>query len=143
MKKSIPEDISGVLSTFPTASRKTLLKVRQLILECAAADDAIGTLTETLKWGEPAYLTEQTKSGSTIRLGVDEHKPDSVAIYVNCQTTLVTDIQSKFPGVFECKNNRAIYLPASSPLPTDVLSECLSMALKYHLNKKQRAAGLI
>ena len=66
MKKSIPKDVSGVLSTFPTASRKTLLKVRQLIFECAAADDAIGTLTETLKWGEPAYLTEQTKSGSTI-----------------------------------------------------------------------------
>ena len=143
MKTSIPDDVRNVLNTFPAASRKMLLKLRQLILDCAAEDEAIGTLTETLKWGEPAYLTEQSKSGSTIRLGIDDHKPDSVAIYVNCQTTLVKDIQNKFPGVFDCENNRAIYFPAAGPLPSDELTECISMALKYHLNKKHRAAGLL
>jgi len=143
MKKGIPNEVNSVLETFPASSRKVLLKIRRLILDCAAQDDAIGNLTETLKWGEPAYLTEQTKSGSTIRLGIDDHKPEAVAIYLNCQTTLVKDIQNKFPGKFDCENNRVIYIPVKEPLPSDDLSQCLTMALKYHLNKKQRSAGLI
>jgi len=143
MKQNIPDDVKSAFDNYSASSRKTLLEIRRLILNCAAQDETIGQITETLKWGEPAYLTEKSRSGSTIRLGSDDHKPDCVAVYFNCQTTLVKDIQSKFPDVFECENNRVLYLSIQKPLPKEQLSQCLTMALRYHLNKKQRTAGLL
>lgn len=44
--------------------------MRRLIVATAAETSGVGPLTEMLKWGEPAYLTEATVSGSTIRLGL-------------------------------------------------------------------------
>ena len=35
--------------------------LRQLIFETAAATEVVGELEETLKWGEPSYLTPKTK----------------------------------------------------------------------------------
>jgi hypothetical protein len=34
------------------------------------ATPGVGALHETLKWGQPAYLTPETRSGTTLRLGV-------------------------------------------------------------------------
>jgi len=120
-----------------------LLAIRQLIFKSAAADDEIGEITETLKWGEAAYLTEQTGSGSTIRLGYKDNKPDCAAIYFNCQTTLIKDIQQHYPDKFEYQDNRALFIPIKPSLPSKELKHCINMALKYHKNKKLRKAGLI
>jgi hypothetical protein len=65
----IPPDVANVLNGFPTPVRGRLLEVRSLIFDIAATSAGVGPLTETLKWGEPAYLTAATGSGSTIRLG--------------------------------------------------------------------------
>jgi hypothetical protein len=46
-----------------------LLALRRVIFATAAATPGVGVLTETLKWGEPAHVTAETASGSTIRLG--------------------------------------------------------------------------
>ena len=143
MTQSIPKDVKNIIDSYPVAAGKRLMQIRQLILKCAAQDDAIGELTETLKWGEPAYLTEQTGSGSTIRIGFKDKSPDTVAVYFNCQTTIVKDIQQRYPNQFNCENNRALLLPVKKPLPKKELSECLAIALKYHLNKKARDAGLV
>jgi len=143
MTQNIPKDVQKTFDSYPAAAGKRLMEVRQLILKCAAKDDAIGELTETLKWGEPAYLTEQTGSGSTIRLGFKDTQPDTIAVYFNCQTTIIKDIQQRYPDQFNCENNRVLLLPIAKPLPKKDLSECLDIALKYHINKKSRAAGLL
>ena len=46
------------------------MKLRQLIFDVAAKTKDVGQLEETLKWGEPAYLTSESKSGSLIRIDV-------------------------------------------------------------------------
>ena len=143
MSQKPPADVKRAFDAFPAPSRAALLKIRQMIFECAAQDEAIGELTETLKWGEPAYLTAQTGSGSTIRLGFKDKLPDSVAVYFNCQTTIVNEIQQRYPNKFKCENNRALLLPVNKPIPKKELSECLNIALKYHLNKKARESGLL
>ena len=143
MKQKIPKDVKSIFDSYPAAASKLLIQVRQLIIKCAAQDDAIGELTETLKWGEPAYLTEQTGSGSTIRLGFKDKSPDTVAIYFNCQTTIVKDIQLRYPTLFKCENNRTVLLPVNKPLPKTELADCLDIALKYHINKQAREAGLL
>lgn len=143
MTLSVSKDVRKVLDTYPESAKAKLLQIRELILSCAAEDSAIGVITETLKWGEPAYLTEQSKSGSTIRLGYKDSAPDSVAIYFNCNTTIVKDIQRLYTDQFQCEGNRQLSILIDQPLPEQALSECLTLALKYHVNKKVRAAGLL
>ena len=92
----------------------------------------MGPLTETLKGGEPAYLTEATGSGSTIRLSVSRSAEPHCAVLFNCQTTLVDDFRERFPGVFAYEKNRAILLDAREALPKTPLSVCLGVALTYH-----------
>jgi len=65
----MPREVSRAFDALPASIGKRLLQVRALIFATAAAHDDVGRLAETLKWGEPAYLTDETGSGSTIRLG--------------------------------------------------------------------------
>ena len=94
--------------------------------------EGVGPLTETLKWGEPAHLTQATGSGSTIRLGWFRSAGRECAVLFNCRTTLVDDFRGQFADVFAYEKNRAILLDAREPLPEAPLSACLGMALTYH-----------
>jgi hypothetical protein len=131
-----PADVAAAFSAFPAGVRTRLLEVRNLIFETAAALEGVGPLTETLKWGEPAYLTEATGSGSTIRLSVSRSAERHCAVLFNCRTTLVDDFRERFPGVFAYEKNRAILLDARKPPPKIPLSTCLGMALTYHRRRR-------
>ena len=74
-----------------------MLLLRELIFATAAATPGVGALEETLKWGEPAYLTSATRSGSTIRLAWKPARPEQYAMFFNCQTTLVDTFRTLFP----------------------------------------------
>ncbi len=143
MTQKISKEVQSVFDAFPVDAQKKLMQIRQLIFDAAAQDDTIGEVTETLKWGEPAYLTEETGSGSTIRLGYKDKTPDSVDVYLNCQTTLIKDIKLLHSGELVCEDNRVIRIPLAEPLPEDALIDCLTMALKYHHNRKARESGLL
>ena len=62
--------VQAAFEAFPDAARETLLALRALIFDTAASMPEAGRLQETLKWGQPSYLTPQTRAGSTLRLGV-------------------------------------------------------------------------
>jgi hypothetical protein len=128
----MPAQVAAAFSAFPDHVRARLLEARDLVFEMAAGLEGVGPLTETLKWGEPAYLTQATGSGSTIRLGWFRSAERECAVLFNCRTTLVDDFRSQFPGVFAYEKNRAILLDAREPLPKAPLSACLGMALTYH-----------
>jgi hypothetical protein len=128
----MPADVAAAFSAFPAGVRARLLEVRDLIFETAAAIERVGPLTETLKWGEPAYLTQAPGSGSTIRLGCFRSSERACAVLFNCRTTLVDDFRSQFPDVFVYEKNRAILFDAREPLPPAALRSCLGMALTYH-----------
>ena len=135
----LPREVSRAIDALPAPIAKRLLQVRDLIFATAAAHDEVGRLTETLKWGEPAYLTDETGSGSTIRLGRlkgSEH----AAILFNCKTTLVDTFRERFPDQFEYRQTRALLLPVSGKLPKRELSVCLSLALTYHLDRRGKKA---
>lgn len=127
-------DVRAAFDAFPQVARAPLLIVRDLILQRAASTDGVGELTETLKWGEPAYLTSETGAGTTIRLGWKCSRPDHYAIYLNCQTTLVDTCRTLFPEL-AYEGNRAIVLPVEDPVPEATLAQCIEMALTYHLVK--------
>jgi hypothetical protein len=132
-----PSKVADVFYSYPAPVRAKLMDVRDLIFETAAATDGVGPIAETLKWGEPAYLTAQSNSGSTIRLGWKPAMCDSMAIYFNCQTSLVEDFRRLFSDRLSFQGNRAIILNASENLADLPLAICFEMALSYHLKKRK------
>jgi hypothetical protein len=129
------EDVATAFSAMPRTARRKALALRRLILDTAGRVEDVGELTETLKWGEPAYLTEQSRSGSTIRIGWSAKRPDHVGLYFNCRTTLVDTFRSRFPEL-EFEGNRALLLPLKSALPGPALRACIESALTYHRAKR-------
>lgn len=137
---SLPREVNRAFGALPAPIGKRLLQVRDLIFATAAKHDNVGRLTETLKWGEPAYLTDETGSGSTIRLG-RLRDSDHAAILFNCKTTLVDTFRERFPDQFEYRQTRALLLPVTGKLPKQELSICLSLALTYHLDRRGKKAA--
>lgn len=137
---SLPEEprVRAVFESYPKPIRGKLVELRRLILETAAETDGVGTIEETLKWGEPAYLTTETRSGSTIRLGFIRKETKKYALYFNCQTDLVPTFRLQFKDLFEFDGNRAVILHADTPIPTEAVCACIRDALTYHLRKKGR-----
>jgi hypothetical protein len=127
--------VQAVFDNYPEFSRPHMLALRRLVFEVAAELPEVGRLEETLKWGEPAYLTPVTRSGTTIRMDWKSRAPEVCAVYFNCQTTLVDTFRSLFPDVFSFEGNRALLMPLDRPLPEDAVKTCIAAALTYHLNK--------
>lgn len=128
--------VADVFKAYPKAIQKRLLSLRQLIFETAEKTQGVGKLEETLKWGEPAYLTAQSKAGSTIRIHQRKSKEDEYAIYFNCQTNLIETFKALFPNRFRYEGNRAIVFRESEETPIRELSLCIALALTYHQKKK-------
>jgi len=122
--------------TYPQQVRPKMDALRALILEVAAQEE-VGPLEETLKWGEPAYLTTASKSGTTIRIDWKSKQPAQYALYLNCQTSLIETYRSLFPDL-RYEGNRAILLDLNQALPEAELRVCISMALRYHRDKAHR-----
>ncbi|MDV6332680.1 DUF1801 domain-containing protein [Asticcacaulis sp. 201] len=132
----LPDAVTLAFAAFSEPLRGQLLRIRRLILEVAETTLGVGPLTETLKWGEPAYLTNVSRSGSTIRLGASKSADNAIAVLFNCRTTLVDTFRAQFPDVFAYQGNRAILISASASLPESALAICLVMALTYHRQTK-------
>ena len=127
--------VEQAFAAYPPAMRKRLLTLRDLIFKTAASTAGVGEIEETLKWGEPAYVTSQSKSGSTVRIGWKKRDPSQYAVYFNCQTTLVDTFRTLFPREFKYEGNRAIVFDESDTVPTKTLSVCIAAALTYHRDK--------
>lgn len=133
-------DVAEVFDRFPEPLRVRFLAMRALIFEVAQETNGVGPLTETLKWGEPAYLTQSSKSGTTIRLGTVRSAPEDSAVLFNCRTTLVDMFRNRFADVFRFEGNRAVIVPIDEPLPEAQLAMCFRRALTYHRCKNEDCA---
>ena len=122
--------VAAAFASFPEPVRPALAGLRALIFAVAEATPAVGPVVETLKWGQPAYLTPVTKSGTTIRLGVP--KRGGFALFTHCRTTLLVEFRDMFPGQFDFDGNRAILFADGDELPVDELRILIRNALTYH-----------
>ena len=62
--------------------------------------------------GQPSYLTEETGSGTTVR--IDRLKAgDGYAVYFHCQSGLVGRFRELYPATFKYEGKRAIWFLAS------------------------------
>ena len=125
--------VSAVLEAYPSALRERLMRLRSLIQETAATTDGVGALEETLKWGEVSYLTSATGSGTTVRIGRDKGS-GRPAIYVNCQTDLLSRYRTLYPDAFGYDGDRGVII---GDAPDEAaLKHMIALALTYHRGKK-------
>lgn len=128
-------EVATVFDAYPEITRKRLIQLRRLILDTAAKTEGVGELEETLKWGQPSYLTPVSKSGSTIRIDRVKNGTADYAMYFHCQTSLVDSFRLTFGDMFKYEGNRAILFDDSDEIPVEALRHCISMALTYRLEK--------
>lgn len=132
MSQPMSEQVREVFDSYPEPVRLPLLELRELIFCVAGETEGVGPLTETLKWGQPSYATEESGSGTALRLhrfGVQR-----LGVFVNCQTTLIGTFRGLFPDL-AYEKNRAIVLSPDAPLPVEPLSLFIEMALTYKLRR--------
>ncbi len=134
MRSFVHPDVAATFNAYPSNVRPRLLALRELIFQTADATEGVEGIEETLKWGEPAYVSSN-KSGSTIRLDWKRKRPDHDAIYFNCQTNLVETFRTLFPQDVRFEGNRALVFALGDKVPKDALSVCVAAALTYHLRK--------
>lgn len=136
---AMPAEVAATFSDYPEPIRAELLTLRELILATASETDGVGTITETLKWGEPAYLTKETRSGSTIRIAPTNAKSaHDYAMFFICSTNLVSDFRAQFGDTFAYEGDRAVLFNVGDSIPVDELRECVRQALTYHLGPEAR-----
>jgi hypothetical protein len=124
--------VARAFAAYPPRIRTRLLALRALVFDTAAATDGVGPIEESLRWGEPAYLTTASRSGSTIRIGWRRAEPSRYAMYFHCQTDLVAGFRRRFPDMFEFEGNRALVFEDGDAVPAAALRECIAAALTYH-----------
>ncbi len=138
MMEIVNPDVSRVFESYPESMRGKLLRLRKIVLETASETEGVDAVVETLKWGEPSYIT---KGGSTVRIGWKEKTPGQYAIYFNCNSSLVETFKAVYGEAFTFDGKRAIVFGVDDELPIAELKHCISLALTYHRVKRLPLLG--
>lgn len=130
------QSVKQKLATYPDEAAAALLNLRSIIMQVAEENDL--PIEETLKWGQPSYLT---KTGSTLRIDWSAKQPDHYKIFFNCKTRLVETIKEIYGDIFNYETNRVITFKLSDELPIAELRHCILLTLKYHQLKQLPLLG--
>ncbi len=74
------------MNSYPDYVKGKMENLRKLVIERAEDISDLAVLVETLKWGEPSFVT---KNGSTLRMDWKEKTPHHYALYFKCTSRLV------------------------------------------------------
>ena len=133
--------VSDVFDSYPDIVSEKLLFLRQLIFE-TASEMGISDLEETLKWGEPSYLT---KNGSTVRVAWRKSFPNEYGIFFNCKTKLIDAFKEVYYDQFRFDGNRAILFNVNNEndtIPIEALKHCITLSLSYKSIKHLPMLGI-
>ena len=124
--------VALVFDNYSAEIRPHLLHLRDLVLDTAAKTDGVGQLEETLKWGQPSYLTNKSKSGTTIRIDHDPSEAGKYGMYVHCQSKVVETAEAAYPTELNYEGTRAIVFHAGESVPEAAVRHFIELALTYH-----------
>lgn len=132
------QDVQAKFKSYPKSARVYLEKVRKLILK-TAAEEELGDVEETIKWGEASY---RVQGGTSIRIDWKPTEPDAIKVFFHCQTRLIETFREIYPTDFKYEGNRAIVIPLTTSIEQLPLGHCISLALKYHSLKDLPLLGV-
>jgi hypothetical protein len=121
--------VKAVFNNYPKTVKKQMEHLRALVLNTASKMDGLEKLEETLKWGEPSYLT---KHGSTLRMDWKSKNPEQYAMYFKCTSKLVSTFKIIYKDTFVFEGNRAIVFRLNDKIPETELKHCIALTLAYH-----------
>ena len=93
LKLNTNPKVDDKFNNYPESVREKMQFLRQLVIETAEETDGVEALEETLKWGEPSFVT---KNGSTLRMDWKERTPGQYAMYFQCSSRLVDTFRMVF-----------------------------------------------
>ncbi|MBC6993321.1 DUF1801 domain-containing protein [Neolewinella lacunae] len=128
-----------VLTNYPEPVKGKLQNLRALVIETAFETEGVDKLEETLKWGEPSFVT---KLGSTLRMDWKARSPNQYAMYFQCSSRLVDTFKAVFGNIFQYEGNRAIVFSLDVEIPVEAVKECIKAALRYHKVKHLITLGI-
>ncbi|MGB1207362.1 MAG: DUF1801 domain-containing protein [Chitinophagales bacterium] len=131
--------VEKVFADYPDFVRYKMQFLRKLVIETAEEIEELTYLEETLKWGEPSFIT---KNGSTLRMDWKERTPDQYAMYFKCTSRLVETFKMVFGKQFKYEKNRAIIFQLQQEIPIEELKQCIKATLLYHKVKKDITLGI-
>lgn len=131
--------VDKVFANYPDNVRDKMLFLRKLVIETAEETEGLKEIEETLKWGEPSFVT---KSGSTLRMDWKEKTPDQYAMYFQCTSRLVETFRLVFVNKFQFEGNRAIVFQLNQKIPSNELKKCIKASLTYHNVKHLMTLGI-
>lgn len=131
--------VDEVFSAYPDGVKDKMMHLRQLVLETAEEIPEIYAMEETLKWGEPSFITNK---GSTLRMDWKEKNPNRYALYFQCSTRLVDTFRFVFDNIFQYEGKRAIIFNLNQPIPIEETKECIKATLLYHKVKHLETLGI-
>ena len=120
------------MASYPDHVQDKMNILRSLVHQ-TAEEIGIPKLEETLKWGEPSFIT---KKGSTLRMDWKTKSPTEYAMYFSCSTRLVETFKMVFGDSFNYEGKRAIVFDLNAPIPEAELKRCIAATLRYHDVKK-------
>jgi hypothetical protein len=131
--------VQSVFDNYPPKIQQKMKNLRTLIIETAKKTEGLILLEETVKWGEPSYLT---KNGSTIRIDWKAKTPDQYAMYFQCTSKLVPTFKMMYQNMFRFQGSRALIFHLEESVPTKELEACITAALTYHKVKHLPTLGM-
>ena len=132
-------EVAEVFRRYPHKMQQNILFLRQLVLETAAETEDVGIVEETLKWGEPSYVS---KGGSTIRIDWKDKYPHQYAMYFHCKTKLVDTFKELYKDKLKFEGNRAIIFNEDDEVAVEELKHCIVLSLTYHSRKHLPMLGV-
>ena len=131
--------IEDVFANYPDFVQDKMYALRELVIETAKELPEITMIEETLKWGEPSFLT---KSGSTLRMDWKKKTPNQYQMYFKCTSRLVETFKVVFGDLFEYEKSRAIIFQLDQDIPKEALKQCIKATLLYYKVKKDTTLGI-
>ncbi|MGC3936656.1 DUF1801 domain-containing protein [Roseobacter sp. EG26] len=128
---TLPKNMEDVIRQWPDPAQSRFADIRETVHQVAQRAQ-IGTLVETLKWGQPSWLPKRPRIGTTLRCDWQAHEPDRLALFVHCQTSLIETLRTLYPKSFTFEGTRALKLALDEPLPMDAIDHCAFLTLTYH-----------
>ena len=138
MNPPMSDAVAAAYAGFPAPARAGCLALRDLVFEVAGQTPEAGRIAEELRWGQPAYLTPETKAGTTIRIGVP--KGGGYALFVHCQTTLIEGFRAVAPPEARFDGTRGVLFSDTAAVDKPAMALLIRAALTYHLRKSVERA---
>ena len=130
--------VNEIFAHYPESVREKMQYLRSLVIK-TAEEESVSELEETLKWGEPSFVT---KNGSTLRMDWKEKSPEQYAMYFQCTSRLVETFRMVFGHKFQYEGNRAIVFQINQKIPEMELKKCIKASLTYHKVKHLITLGI-